>query len=607
MSISLQINALYSVTTEPWPAVAAAQPAADDDDAITPDNFAEGDEGDIFAFEDRNMFDDPWRLIFVVLGEGCVYIFDDEGAKINEPDDNVADGCQALEGDKGFLTDWRNGYYRTAEQAMAQEAVEAAAEEAAAREEEEAAVGRGRGGGKRRALVDDDDDFEDVVREGARIKMCFTGATTAWFGGIMGSVNSRGWRIIGFDDGDLKAFPMEAADLAETDTCCSLREAFNANCLAPLDPADGGVIANERHNAEAAAFVTYKDRTKTKTIGLLVGACGTLCDDLPMYQYFYIAPGVFATPAAPAKPARRSSARSQADSPSSMQDRQGLHSFRRGDVVQYQQTNDGEPVCQAVIYACCYQPSTDAAQARKLLVLYDQQADIFFLGAWPAWRRVSKRHTEHEALNAAPFDCDDDDQVRSISMEECVRMNRSFDDAPPLASSVPAAVRHASQPPPQVRELRDGVKKREREEERERKRVEREEERKRERAAREEEECEGERERRKKPPPKLPPKPPKPPPPKLPPKPPPRDPSSPRDASPLPERESRRSPRGHAEPSPSPPGSVRKLKKLIRGLKTAQAVPGQAPAELAARAQELDGYECDLEERERKYRKYGKW
>ena len=57
----------------------------------------------------------------------------------------------------------------------------------------------------------------------------------------------------------------------------------------------------------------------------------------------------------------------------------------------------------------------------------------------------------------------------------------------------------------------------------------------------------------------------------------------------------------------SPPGSVRQLRKQIRGLRAAQAIPGQEPAALAARAQEIDGLECDMEERERKFRKYGQW
>jgi hypothetical protein len=52
---------------------------------------------------------------------------------------------------------------------------------------------------------------------------------------------------------------------------------------------------------------------------------------------------------------------------------------------------------------------------------------------------------------------------------------------------------------------------------------------------------------------------------------------------------------------------VKQLKKLISGLKTAQAIPSQAAADLAARAITLDGYECDLAERVRQKRKRGKW
>ena len=60
--------------------------------------------------------------------------------------------------------------------------------------------------------------------------------------------------------------------------------------------------------------------------------------------------------------------------------------------------------------------------------------------------------------------------------------------------------------------------------------------------------------------------------------------------------------------SESPPGDVKQgLKKQIRGLKAAQAIPGQAPSELAARAQQIDGLESDLEEHERKYHKHGHW
>ena len=98
MSIMLQINALYSVQSEPWITVAANQPAASDADAITPDNFLEAEEDEVFAFEDRNSFAQPWRSVFIVLGDGCVYVFDSDGQRINEPSEGVVDGVQMLDG-----------------------------------------------------------------------------------------------------------------------------------------------------------------------------------------------------------------------------------------------------------------------------------------------------------------------------------------------------------------------------------------------------------------------------------------------------------------------------------------------------------------------------
>ena len=52
----------------------------------------------------------------------------------------------------------------------------------------------------------------------------------------------------------------------------------------------------------------------------------------------------------------------------------------------------------------------------------------------------------------------------------------------------------------------------------------------------------------------------------------------------------------------SPPGSVRLLRKQLRGLKGAQGVE-----RTAAREQQICELEFELEERERKYRKYGQW
>ena len=55
-------------------------------------------------------------------------------------------------------------------------------------------------------------------------------------------------------------------------------------------------------------------------------------------------------------------------------------------------------------------------------------------------------------------------------------------------------------------------------------------------------------------------------------------------------------------PEESPPGSVRLIRKQLRGLRAAQGVE-----RTAAREQQIGELEFELEERERKYRKNGHW
>ena len=179
--------------------------------------------------------------------------------------------------------------------------------------------------------------FDAVVLEGARIKMCF-GAPAAWYGGLVGGLNSAGARIIGFDDGDLRAYSSD-----------ELRRNFEAGTLEALAAADGGVVANETGHTTVASFVTLKDRVKEKTIGVLVGECGVLCEGLPMYQSFHLAAGAF--PPAPPRSTPRRGRRQSSEPAETQQDRQGLHTFGRGDKVQYQQA-ESEGVFQAVVYAC---------------------------------------------------------------------------------------------------------------------------------------------------------------------------------------------------------------------------------------------------------------
>ena len=136
---TLQISANHTVEAAGWTTVAALQPGNDGDDAITPDNFAEGEEDTVFAFEDRNTLSQEWpgRRVFVVLGADCIYLFNSEGDIINEPESYVVDGRQPLDGEEGYA-DWRAGYYCVLDEVPVVEA--AAAFEVAAEPDEAAAL-----------------------------------------------------------------------------------------------------------------------------------------------------------------------------------------------------------------------------------------------------------------------------------------------------------------------------------------------------------------------------------------------------------------------------------------------------------------------------------
>lgn len=85
----------------------------------------------------------------------------------------------------------------------------------------------------------------------------------------------------------------------------------------------------------------------------------------------------------------------------------GLHTFRRGDMVEYHGTLEkGESMTRAAVFGCVYAPPVpEDKQLRKILVLYDTTADVIFLGTWPLWRRVPLP----AMLARSDFDCDNDE------------------------------------------------------------------------------------------------------------------------------------------------------------------------------------------------------
>ena len=105
-----------------------------------------------------------------------------------------------------------------------------------------------------------------------------------------------------------------------------------------------------------------------------------------------------------------------------MQDRLGLHSLARGDLVEYTQTEEGEAPPQACVYGVVTaEPVADDPQIRRIVVLYDITANTFFLGTWPAWRRMPKT-----LLSDEEFEVDNDDHVAMCEREVVEKMLASF-------------------------------------------------------------------------------------------------------------------------------------------------------------------------------------
>ena len=76
----------------------------------------EPEEGDVLALEDRDCFITEWpsRRVFVLVGFDCIYLFDENGTVIDDPENFVPNGRQDHLGDHGFINEFRSGdnYYR---------------------------------------------------------------------------------------------------------------------------------------------------------------------------------------------------------------------------------------------------------------------------------------------------------------------------------------------------------------------------------------------------------------------------------------------------------------------------------------------------------------
>jgi hypothetical protein len=104
-----------------------------------------------------------------------------------------------------------------------------------------------------------------------------------------------------------------------------------------------GIIDNQTGCVMADSFAKLRHNGKDKTIGLLVGKLECTLAGMPIHQEFHICSTAFEQP----KRTRRSAGPTQ-------QDREGLHTFRRGDLVEYKKLEAGELQQSLAVYGVVY-------------------------------------------------------------------------------------------------------------------------------------------------------------------------------------------------------------------------------------------------------------
>ena len=440
-SVTLQCDSDGGITIPPWRAVAEQQHRSAL--GLTPQSFiehAQGHPGTGYAFRDRNDFDDDLnRRIFIVpkVDDGCVFVFDEDGTLVDEPNDGTPLGRQVLSDpehdSRGFLAEWANGYYEFA-------LVETIELEEGEHEEGELEEGgkevpnlasspplRDEGSGPE----EDPPSLDEIAAPGKRIMSTFNDAngTPLWFSGLVLGVDKDGTRLLAYDDGEVLA---REAVLLQID--------LDGGTFKAADSDAEGVIAGEAGNPMAIAAVWQG----TKMVGALVGETEDQIGGVNIHMASFVYAGAFVT-------TDKRTLRARENGQLSEQERYGHHTFRRGDVVQTsgrdawrEEQDEGTFTARANVVGVV---AEKGGQTRKFLVLQCCTTDTFFLGTWAAWERLPARGESA----GAEFDRDDNRQVQCMEgneigamMDQFAAGKAVFDRMSTLSSAAAASIK----PPP---------------------------------------------------------------------------------------------------------------------------------------------------------------
>jgi hypothetical protein len=221
-----------------------------------------------------------------------------------------------------------------------------------------------------------------IIMPGNRFKMLM-GAGASWYGGFIHSVNWQEDEVLcAFDDGDIRKY-----------TAKMLEQYLTLKTIEVAHKAEGGIIDNVKGLWMAEKILFGKrQRGQMIAVGVLVGQTHELLGGAPIYMEHR---------ACSETAAKKSFIRPEAVVEESL--RNGFQTLRRGDKVSYcaaSKSARSEAVPCAVVYGLLVYEHPEHAQ-RKVVILYEENSTIFFLGFWAQWQRILRRNIAAGSLDGS--------------------------------------------------------------------------------------------------------------------------------------------------------------------------------------------------------------
>ena len=341
------------------------------------------------AFYDRNCFTEPWRKIILVRDGDNVLVYNGtNGELIDEPAEGVSAGSTPLMGDEmTLLSDWEFGYYALPHG----DDLSPPADKKEQQEQQELFV------------------YDAKCVKGARIAICYgvPPDPSVWYGATIDEVDVvKQALLLAFDDGELS-----------WRTAAELKDDAAAGCFKFLASDHGGLRDGMEGKGVPAAVRAARQKDgrspEARPVGVLMGDTGfSICGE-PLYMAFY-RDAAAVQKAEQETSSSRSTRTTEKTDHVTFQDRYGLHTFVRGNIVKYQHLQEGETAA-ATVFAVSW-PESDAGA--KYLVLEEASSKAYFVSRYTDWTR------EHTVENADPDDCE---TAKSVSLEHISTMAEAFE------------------------------------------------------------------------------------------------------------------------------------------------------------------------------------